>query len=59
MELILIVLLIVILLGGGGWYWYGGAPAGPGFNPIGIIFLVILLLLVFGLLAPRVGLYRW
>lgn len=54
MTLILIVLLI-LLLAGGGWGWHGGYV---GYNPIGLVLFVILIVVLLGLFLPFAG-YRW
>jgi hypothetical protein len=67
MELVLLVLLIILVLGGGGWLFWGGTGASPvgyrpasgGFNPLGIVLLVVIVLVVLALLGPHLGLYRW
>lgn len=58
MDIVLIILLILLFCGGG-WglhagYW-GPTPAGgtaPGYNPLGILLLVVLVLIIIGLFAP-------
>jgi len=52
MTLILIILLLVILFGGGYGYRTGYVAYN---NPIGIILLVVLIIIIFGLLSPRFG----
>lgn len=55
MTLILIVVL-VLLIAGGGYGWRSGYY-GPG-DPLGIILIVVLLVLLFGVLGgPRWGLW--
>lgn len=54
MEIFLILLLILLLFGGGGVYYAGAWPVN---NAIGLIFLIFVLLLVFGLIGgPH---YHW
>jgi hypothetical protein len=60
-TIIIIIVLLLLLGGGGGWYgyrnnWYGGRPvapnqaAGPGFNPMAIIWIIIIIALVIWLI---------
>jgi hypothetical protein len=49
MTLILIILLAVVI-GGGGFGWHGGYV---GYNPIGLILVIVVVLLIFGLIGPR------
>jgi len=53
---ILLIVLIILLLCGGGWGWQTGHVA---VNPLGIILLVVLVLLLFGLLGPLAGYRYW
>jgi hypothetical protein len=49
MLTIILIVLLVLALGGTGWRW----RAGGGINdPLGILFIVIILVLLFGLLSP-------
>lgn len=64
MGTILIILLILFLIGGGVGYrsgWYGGyGPTGAGWNPLGLVVLVIVILLLISLLGgPHWGWYHW
>lgn len=48
---ILLIILILAALGGFGWGWRSGTvlPA----SPIGILLVVVVILLIFGLLVPH------
>lgn len=54
MHLLLLVILILILLGGGlGWhsgYWTSGGPYVAPLGGLGLVVLVIVLLLLFGVI---------
>jgi hypothetical protein len=60
MDLIIIIIILLLVFGGGGgWYgyhsgWYGpraaGTPAGPGFNPMAIVWMLVIIILLVWLL---------
>lgn len=54
MTVVLIILLVLLLCGGGygynqGWYGTGAPPAG--YNPIGIVVLILLVVVVVWLIS--------
>jgi hypothetical protein len=59
-----LILLILLLCGAGsgaynGWYGRYG-PEGTGYNPLGIVLFIVLLLVVVGLIGgPHWGWYHW
>jgi len=61
---VLIIILIIALFGGGWGYrsgWYGGyGPAGTGYNPVGILLMVLIIMLIIGLIGgPGWGWFTW
>ena len=51
--MILLIVLLVLVIAGGGYGWHGGYV---GTNPLGLILVVVLILLLFGLIGgPRIG----
>jgi len=57
MMLLLIIVLLIVVLGGGGYGWRAGYV---GYNPIGLILFVVVILLLFGMLGgPRFGLWHY
>jgi uncharacterized membrane protein (DUF373 family) len=52
MDIILIVLLVLILCGGGYGVWGGTFGANAPYNIVGLLLLVFLLLVLFGLFNP-------
>lgn len=54
--MLIVIVLLVLLLAGGGYGWRAGYYA-PG-DPLGIVLIIVLLMLVFGLVrGPRWGLW--
>jgi hypothetical protein len=53
MSLIVLIIILLLLFGGGGGYygyrsgWYGpNRVAGPGFNPMSIIWIILIIILI-------------
>jgi hypothetical protein len=66
MSIILVIIVLLLIFGaGGGWYgyrtgWYGpNRPvAGPGFNPMSIIWIVLTIILIVWL-VEELGVIRF
>ncbi len=56
MELLLAIILIIVLFGGGFGYHTGNLTVQ---SPVSIVLLVIIVFLIFGLFASRLGLYHY
>jgi hypothetical protein len=61
---LLLIVLIIALFGGGWGYrsgWYGRyGPSGTGYNPAGVLVIVLIILLIIGLVGgPGLGWYTW
>lgn len=51
MSILLLIVLLLLIFGGGFGFYSGYWGPGGGYNPIGIVLVIIVLFLVFGLLG--------